>query len=268
MAILDVRGFGTIVGNIAAAVQGNAARLLDYSTGSVVRAIAEAETGLALWLQGIILQVLKTTRLATSQGTDVDTFINDWGMFRLGASLSAGQVTFSRFTATSAVVIPTGSQVRTSDGTQTFQVIADATNGAYSAASNGYLLPAAVTSVACTVQSTLPGVAANVAEATVTVIVTPIIGVDFCNNTGPMSGGSDPETDQQVKARFPLYMASLAEGTNQAIQYAIASRQLGIQSTIIENHDQDVSTHLGFLYITVDDGTGYPPQSTLTAAAL
>src|SRR5258708_10564796 len=114
MAILDVRGFGTIVGNIAAAVQGNANRLLDYSIGSVVRAIAEAEAGLSLWLQGIVLQVLATTRLATSQGTDVDTFINDWGMQRLGASLSAGQVTFSRFTAAAATIIPVKTQVRTS----------------------------------------------------------------------------------------------------------------------------------------------------------
>lgn len=268
MAILDVRGFGTIVGNIAAAVQGNANRLLDYSIGSVLRAIAEAEAGLSLWLQGIILQVLASTRLATSQGTDVDSFINDWGMFRLGASLSAGQVTFSRFTATAATIIPVGTQIRTSDGTQTFQVIADGTNGSFSTVSKGYLLPATVTSVACTVQSINPGAAANVAANTVTVIVNSITGVDFCNNTGPMSGGSDAETDPQAKARFPLYVASLAEGTIPAVQYAIASLKLGMQSTIIENTNQDGSVHAGFLYITVDDGTGYPPQSTLNAAAL
>jgi uncharacterized phage protein gp47/JayE len=268
MAILDVRGFGTIVGNIAAAVQGNANRLLDYSIGSVLRAIAEAEAGLSLWLQGIILQVLATTRLETSQGSDVDTFINDWGMFRLGASLSAGQVTFSRFTPATAVVIPVGTQVRTSDGTQTFQVIADSTSGSFSSAANGYLLPATVTSVACTVQSINPGIAANVAANTVTVIVNSIIGIDFCNNTGPMSGGSDAETDQQAKARFPLYVASLAEGTIEAIQFAIESLKLGMQSTIIENINQDGSSHPGFLYITVDDGTGFPPPSTLNAAAL
>jgi uncharacterized phage protein gp47/JayE len=268
MAILDVRGFGTIVGNIAAGVQGNANRLLDYSIGSVLRAIAEAEAGLALWLQGIILQLLSTTRLATSQGADADSFVNDWGMFRLGASLSAGQVTFSRFTAASATVIPAGTQVRTSDGTQSFQVIADSTNGAYSSASNGYLLPAAVVSVSCAVQSINPGSAANVAANTVTVIVTQVIGVDFCNNTGPMSGGSNAESDPQIKARFPLYVASVAEGTLLAIEYAIASLKLGMQSTIIENTNQDGSSHLGFLYITVDDGTGYPPQSTLTAAAV
>ena len=268
MATLDVRGFGTIVGNIAAAVQGNANRLLDYSIGSVLRAIAEAEAGLGLWLQGIILQVLATTRLATSQGTDVDTFINDWGMFRLGASLSAGQVTFSRFTPATAVVIPVGTQVRTSDGTQTFQVIADSTNGSFSAAANGYLLPATVVSVACTVQSINPGSAANVAANTITVSVNSIIGIDFCNNTGPMSGGSNAETDQQAKARFPLYVASLAEGTIEAIQFAIESLKLGMQSTIIENINQDGSSHPGFLYITVDDGTGFPPPSTLNAAAL
>ncbi len=189
-------------------------------------------------------------------------------MFRLGASLSAGQVTFSRFTAAAAVVIPVGTQVRTSDGTQTFQVIADSTSGSFSASSNGYLLPATVVSVSCTVQSINPGSAANVAANTITVIVNSIIGIDFCNNTGPMSGGSNAETDQQAQARFPLYVASLAEGTIEAIQFAIASLKLGMQSTIIENTNQDGSPHLGFLYITVDDGTGFPPPSTLTAAAV
>lgn len=268
MATLDIRGFSKIVGSIAAAVQGRANAVLDYSVGSVLRSIAEGETGVALWLQANILKTLSTTRLATSKGIDADTFVNDWGMFRRGASLAAGQVTFSRFTATTAVTIPVGAQVRTADGTQTFQVIADATNAAYSASANGYLLPASVISVACAIQSINPGVAANVAANTVTVLVTSIIGVDYCNNTGPMSGGSNAETDPQVRSRFPLYVASVARGTIQAIQYSIASLKLGMQSTILENQNVDGSVRAGFLCITVDDGTGYPPQTTLDAAAL
>jgi hypothetical protein len=101
---------------------------LDSSVGSILRAITEANAAVSLWLQGMILQVLGVTRLATSTGTDCDSFVNDFGMTRLGASGALGSVTFSRFTATAQAVIPIGQQVQTADGTQTFQVIVDPTN--------------------------------------------------------------------------------------------------------------------------------------------
>lgn len=265
---LEVRSFAQITGNIAAAVQGRANALLDYSIGSVLRSIAEAEAGLALWLQGLILQVLSMTRLATSQGDDAFSFGADWGMYPLGAVLSAGEVTFSRFTPTTGVIIPVGTQVRTADGTQSFQVVANLDNSSWSTADNGYLLPASVAQVSVPVQSLLPGVAANVAANTITSIVNSIVGVDYCNNAGAMSGGSDTETPTQFKARFVLYIASLSEGTIGAIKYAVASLKLGMQATILENVNVDGTEHAGFLCITVDDGSGYPPQSTLDAAAI
>jgi len=269
MANIDVRGFATIVGNIAAAAQGRALALLDYSVGSVLRSIAEAEAGVSLWLQGVILQVLATSRLATSQGADVDSFINEWGTERLGAALSAGQVTFSRFTPTAQAIIPVNAQVATSDLTQTFQVVADSTNSSYSAALNGYILPASVSQVSCPVQAMIPGVAANVAANTITVLITSIVGVDYCNNAGAMSGGTNAESDPQAKARFPLYIQSLSEGTIEAIQYAVQSLKLGMQATVLENlAPNGVTAYPGYLTITVDDGSGYPPSSTLTAAGL
>ena len=65
---LQLQTFTSLVSSAAAAVQGAASQLVDLTVGSVLRAVLEANASLALWLQWLILQVLRTTRAATSQG--------------------------------------------------------------------------------------------------------------------------------------------------------------------------------------------------------
>src|SRR5882724_6057860 len=141
MASLPTQSFPTIVANTIAGIQGRASKLINFSTGSTLRAIVEGFAGLFLWFQAMVLQVLQATRLSTSSGTDVDTFTADFmptitgsqttalpnGSPRLGAQAASGQVTFSRFTAAATTCfIPVGATVQTSDGQQNFAVIADA----------------------------------------------------------------------------------------------------------------------------------------------
>ena len=77
---LNLRTFDAIVTSAAAAVQGAATQVLDLTVGSVLRAILEANAGLGLWLQWSILQLLQTTRAATSTGADLDSWVGDFGM--------------------------------------------------------------------------------------------------------------------------------------------------------------------------------------------
>ena len=103
---LQLRTFDTIVASAAAAVQGAAATLLDLTVGSVLRAVLEANAGLGLWLQWLILQVLQTTRASTSAGSDLDSWMADFGLTRLAASPSSGMVTFSRYASNLSALIP------------------------------------------------------------------------------------------------------------------------------------------------------------------
>src|SRR6266568_3766794 len=106
MASLPTKSFTAIVTNTIAGIQGRASKLINFSTGSTLRAIVEGFAGLFLWFQAMVLQVLQATRLSTSSGNDVDTFTADFmpalagsSSPRLGAQAASGQVTFSRFTA-------------------------------------------------------------------------------------------------------------------------------------------------------------------------
>ena len=62
---------------MAAAVQAAATQLLDLTVGSTLRAVLEANASVCLWMQWLILQVLRTTRAATSTGADLDSWMAD-----------------------------------------------------------------------------------------------------------------------------------------------------------------------------------------------
>jgi len=260
---LSLQNFSALVEGMAAAVQGSAASLLDLTVGSVLRAILEANASVALWLQWLIVQVLATTRLATSTGNDCDSFGADFGFARLPAVAASGQVTFSRFTPSVAALVPVGAEVSTAGNGQSFVVVADASNPAYSATSNGYVLAAGIASVSATVAAEAPGSVGNVQPGAIAVLSSAIAGVDTVTNALALTGGMDAESDAAFRARFGNYLASLSRATSLAIGSAIAGIQQGLSYTITENMNQAGTAQMGHFVVTVDDGTGSPSSSLL-----
>jgi len=261
---LSLQNFSTLVEGMAASVQGAAQNLLDLTVGSVLRAILEANASVALWLQWLMVQLLATTRLATSTGTDCDSFGADFGFTRLPAVAASGQVVFSRFTPSTAAFIPVGTYVSTAANTQSFVVAADPTNAAYSAASGGFTLAAGIASLNVAVVANAAGVTGNVQPGAISLLSSAVSGVDTVTNAAALTGGIDAESDTAFRARFGNYLASLSRATNLAIGSAIAAIQQGLSYTITENMNQAGGTQMGFFVVTVDDGSGDPPASLLS----
>lgn len=264
---LNLQSFATLVENQAAAIQARATTLIDFTIGSILRSFIEAVAAVALWLQGLVLYTLSLTRASTSQGTDLDSWMNDYGVARLGASLSAGALVFSRFSADVAGLVPIGTMARTLDGTQTFTVSLDATNPNYSSGQNGYLLPIGLTQISVPAVANTPGPNANVAANTIGLIISSTPGIDTVNNVAAFTGGSSAELDPSLRARFITFIASLSKGTKIAISYAVTSLQLGAANSIVENEDFQGNTVYGFFYDVVDDGTGTPSTEFVEDAA-
>jgi hypothetical protein len=263
MATLPTRSFNTIVSNISAGIQGRVSSFLTFAIGSVFRAIAESYAGVVLWLQGLILEVAKLTRLATSHGPDADSWIADWGiMTRLPAQPATGLLTFSRFTAGGATPeILVGAKVKTADNTQSFAVTADTNNTYFNTRVNAYIMPAQVAFIQVPAAAVVPGSAGNAAAGTVTQITSTIQGVDTVTNPAAFTNGIDAESDEALRARFRLAVAALAKATDGAIGFAIASVQSGMQYTIQDCVQYDGTPSLGYVTVVVDDGTGEPPDS-------
>lgn len=264
MASLNLKTFPQLVQEQAAAMQAKCAQLVDFAQGAILRAIAESNAAIALWLQADFLQVLATTRLATSTGSDVDTFVNDYGVTRLGATAATGAVTFGRFTSTVQAVIPVGAVVQTADASQQFTVVLDPTNSAYSASLGGFIMPIGVSTTTVLVKANLPAAVSNVVAGAISLLSSSIPNVDYCFNAAALAGGADAESDAQLRARFRLFIASLSKATDLAVLYAINSLHLGVQSTVTECQNYTNNTYRpGYFYVVVDDGTGTPPQSLL-----
>lgn len=264
---LPLQNFTTLVSNAAAAVQGAASQLLDLSVGSALRAVLEANASVALWLQWLIILVLQTTRAATSTGPDLDTWMADFTLVRLPAVVAAGHVQFSRFVPTTTALVPVGTQVLTAEGTQTFAVTADMTNPAWQASSNGYLVPAGIATIEVPITAATAGSAGNVQAGTITLIAAALPGVDTVANAQPTAGGVDAESDPAFRTRFQLFLAALSRATPLAIGAAVLGTRQGLTYAIAENVTPGGIPVMGNFVVTVDDGTGYPAQATLTAAA-
>ena len=267
MATLSTQDFTTLVRNMVTAVQAGANTLINLNVGSVLRAILEAVAGVILWLQGLIIYTLTLTRAATSVGSDLDSWMADYGLIRISAVAASGQVTFSRFTTTTQAIIPVGAVVQTADGSQSFTVIADTTNSAYNATLGGFVVAASVSSLAVTVTAVNAGSQGNVGAATITSISNAISGIDTVSNAAAFANGIDAETDIALRIRFVLYLASLSKGTKTAIGSAIANVQQGIQYKLVENYDYNGTLDYGFFYAVIDDGTGYPSSTLLSTVS-
>jgi uncharacterized phage protein gp47/JayE len=261
--ILPLQTFTTLVQNMAAGVQGSAAQLIDLSVGSVLRALLEASASVALWMQWLILQVLSMTRAATSSGADLDSWMADFSLTRLPGAQAVGQVTFARYTTGIAATVPVGATVTTNDGTQSFTVVAQASNSAWNG-SNGYALASTAANITVPVQAVTPGLAGNVLPGAIGLLTTAIPGIDTVLNAQIFAGGVDPESDAAFRARFQLYINSRSLATEGAVAFAVASIQQGLRYAVLENVDTLGNPLPGNFVVVIDDGTGSPPDSLLT----
>ncbi|GAB3249234.1 baseplate J/gp47 family protein [Chitinimonas naiadis] len=262
---LNTKPFATIVSNTVAAIQGAASQLVDLSLGSILRAVVEAMAAQVVWLESLLLRVLAITRASTSSGTDLDSWLADYGFSRLPGAAASGVVTFSRFTATAQATIPVGVLVQTGDGSLQYLVLADSTNPAYSIAQGAYLVPAGTGSVGVLVQAVAIGSIYNVVANQINTLGSVIPGIDTVTNQSAFVTGTNPESDIAVRARFVQWVASLARATKSAIGFAVTQVQAGITYTLVENQTYGGAAQLGYFYVVVDDGTG-SPSGTLIAA--
>ena len=266
MTTLPTRSFTAIVQNIAAGVQGRASALINFAIGSTLRAVAEGFAGVVLWLQTMILQVLLTTRLATSTGTDIDSFVADFGLTRLGAQAASGRVTYSRLTAsTSTPFIPVGATINTGDGTQTFVVTIDTTNAAYSATLGGYTMPSMSTSLIAPVVASVAGSGGNIAANALSTSTTPITGVDLVTNVAAFTNGADAETDPALRARFVAFILGMARGDAYGLAYAVKSLAVNVEYSLVENYSYAGIYAPGTYYVVCDDGSGSPSAAFVAA---
>jgi len=225
----------------------------------------ESVSGLGLWLQYIALQILTTARLSTSAGVDVDSFVGDFGMTRLTGTAATGEVTFTSFSpAAQSATIEVGATVKTSTSL-VFTVVGEASNPYWSSAAAGYIRPAGVSSVSLPVACAQAGSVGNVGAGAISLLGTALSGIDTVTNVVAFTNGSDGETDAQVRARFPLWLAAKSSATLASVKNAVSNVKVGLTDAIIDGASADLASRAGFFTVVVDDGSGAASDAVVSS---
>lgn len=128
------------------------------------------------------------------------------------------------FTGTAGTVIPAGTIVQTVAGIYTPPIQFTTDTDAQ--------IPTGSTTVNVSATAVIPQAAGNVAANTLTVLVTPIQGIQSVTNPNAASGGMDAETEQERALRFANYIQSLSQGSVASINYA-AQQIIGVDKTAV-----------------------------------
>ncbi|AHI25485.1 hypothetical protein BGC31_05175 [Komagataeibacter xylinus] len=260
---ITFQSFKTTLANMVASAQGACPSLLDLNVGSPGRAMLEAVAGLGLWFQFIALQILSRTRLATSIGSDADSFVQDFGLTREPGTAATGTVTLTSFTPSSqSATIAVGATVKTASNL-VYDVVADSTNPAWSAADSAYVRPAGTASITVPVQCETAGATGNVAAGAICLLGTAIAGIDTVTNTAALTNGSDGETDAALRTRFVAYINSRSKATIGAIENAVTDVSADLIYQVVENVDASGATLPGNVVVFVDDGSGDVSDSVI-----
>jgi len=263
---VTTKNFDTLVKEQATAIQGKSSSLTDLTIGSIMRAFIEANAGMALWLQGLILQAIKLSRASTSTGSDLDSWVTDFGLTRLTATKAGGDVTFARASTTAAspaVTIPAGTVVKTSTGVE-FAV--GTTGTGYDSTLAGYVLAQGASSITLPVTAVVAGAAGNVVAGAINTYVGTLAGIATVTNAAGFTSAIDVETDAALRTRFLSFIAGLSRATKTAIGSALSGVQANLDYQIVENLTTDGVASPGYFYAVIDDGTGAVPAATITLA--
>jgi uncharacterized phage protein gp47/JayE len=190
----------------------------------------------------------------TKVGADLDKFAALFGFARQGGRRSTGFVTFSRSTvATSDIVIPAGTQVM-KPATSVSPAVVFVTT----AAGTIYI---GTTDVEVPVESTVIGGFSNVPANTITALgVSGAAEVSEVTNENATSGGSNEETDAELRVRFKNTIFRNVAGTSdQYLALAIASRFANKANVI-----GPISRFIEYLQIAASSATSQIPYSKYT----
>lgn len=170
------------------------------------------------------LESLKTQVFPqTATDLQLDYHAQTRGLQRKKATVSLGVLRFSRETpAPSDIIIPAG--VVCSVGKSDTDL-----NLRFETTEQG-VIPAGFTYVDIPAQSSEGGTLANTAPDAVTVMITPVQAISSVTNPIAFTGGSDRETDKQLRARLMSSFATISNGTNAAFYYDFAMGFDGVAS--------------------------------------
>ena len=238
---MNIKPFKQIVSEIISWVVSNTKKITDFNVGSVIRTMIEA---ISVELEEIYYHMWFGFRDAVKQA-----IFYAFDFHYKESTYATTTLTFTRVDTTDtsvAITIPAGTTVSTPEGI-------------YFSTDNDCTIAIGATSTTVTATCQTAGTTGNVAENTITVVITGDLQSSVTvNNSSAVSDGTEQETDEEIKTRFQEYIQSLSKGTLSAIEYG-AKTITGVLNAKAVDH------YLGEVYLYVWDINGNLTSTMKTA---
>lgn len=191
----------------------------------------------------------RQTLLRYSEGSALEEKGYPFDVYRLEPAKAVTEFEYTLTVGHPGVLIPKGNRVKTEDGKFVFQTIED-TN-----------VSAGVTAVQIGAECLQSGKGANdYAIGKINVILDPLAYLESVENIAISEGGSDEETDEELRERIRLASSKFSvAGPDDAYIFFAKSAHPDIVDVQIDNNDQSGEVHI---YVLLKDG-GLPGQSIL-----
>ena len=250
----------------------------DVSVGTATYKILEAVANeLASASNNSIIQTYSYD-VTTKFGNELDVFCNLFGVYRQNGKRASGTVTFSvGSAATSIIDIPIGTQVAVPIGDNYLYPI-------YFSTTAPAIIGIGATSQEVPVVATIPGATGNVPDGTITSLVGALNSITSVTNNLPMTGGSDPESDQALQSRwqntafnnttgtFGKYSITALQSPNVTRVNAIGQQNFYSEQTQVQATVSGSATTTTFLMVAysgmtnVITGSGYNATTVVSSS--
>lgn len=163
--------------------------------------------------------ILRQMFPTTAQGTYLEEHAAQRNLSRKNATKAEGRVTFTAASEEHGdILIPEGTVVSTMTDSLRFTTDSDCT------------LSSASQTVSVSVTASQGGSAYNVGSGQISLIVTPVLGIASVRNAARLSGGSDTESDEELRQRVADSYKNISNGTNAAYYRSAALSVDGVYS--------------------------------------
>ena len=231
---ITIREFETMVADTLSRIINSGVGIDNTSTGSVVRTLVEAimaENDIQ-WYE--LSEIYKNMNIDTATGEDLDNLVKIVGVVRNGATAATTTLTFSTTEASvSDIIIPYNQICSTQQDhngvVYSFKTTEEAT------------LVAGETSVTVPAVCTEAG-SLFVPANTVVIMDSPIIGIDSVTNEEAVNGGSDAETDSELRERSKDALLSLGKSTAPALEGCVKAIPGVTDAIVVDMPDGVVGT--------------------------
>lgn len=184
-------------------------------SGKVLKRLIVAYAVATEALYALLARLLRLAIIASSEGEWLRSLVAGMGMDTFSGTAASVSVRFRRFSGfDTPLQIPQGTQVGSLYG----QIFATTQNAVLPVVTDPAVVDQFV-DVPCL--CTEAGAIGNVRAGEIVSLVTGLTGIDQVFNPNPAFGGTDPESDAEIKARLPKHIESLHRGTIPATEYVV-----------------------------------------------